>query len=367
MTFDQLQRIWSEGWLAGAWAHAILLALASLAVAALSRLIWVRVLARLARRTASDLDDRLVAMTQQPMFYSVLLVGLWIAWASLSPPEVALVVVGGLVKTAIVLLWAVAGHRAAHLILAFMADSERFRMVQVRTRPIFELLAKALVWGGAVYGVLLIWRIDATGWIASAGVVGVAVGFAAKDTVANLISGLFIMADAPYKIGDYVVLGSGERGRVTEIGVRSTRILTRDDIEIILPNAVIANSMIVNEAGGPSEARRVRATVEVAYGSDVDHAREVLMQAARACGYFREEPAPRVRFRSFEASGLRFQVLGWVAEPALRGRAEDALNTAIYKGLMAAGIEIPYSKLDVFLKSLSEGVMEARGCPRAAP
>ena len=74
------------------------------------------------------------------------------------------------------------------------------------------------------------------------------------------------------------------------------------------------------------------------------------MAAAASCQYIVTEPAPRVRFRQFAPSGLRFQVMGWVGEPVLRGRSEDALNTAIYKGLNAAGIEIPYSKHDVYIK-----------------
>ena len=88
-----------------------------------------------------------------------------------------------------------------------------------------------------------------------------AVGFAAKDTLANLFGGIFILADAPYKVGDFVVLGSGERGEVTQVGLRSTRILTRDDVEVTVPNAMIANDTIVNESGGPWVKHRVRVRV----------------------------------------------------------------------------------------------------------
>jgi MscS family membrane protein len=137
---------------------------------------------------------------------------------------------------------------------------------------------------------------------------------------------------------------------VTEIGVRSTRILTRDDFEVIIPNAVIAGAKIINEAGGPYEMRRVRSTVEVAYGSDIDQVRAVLEGCARACELIVDEPAPRVRFREFGASGMVFQVLSWVEQPVLRGRAEDQMNTAIYKAFAAEGIQIPYAKRDIYIK-----------------
>jgi len=79
--------------------------------------------------------------------------------------------------------------------------------------------------------------------------VGIAGSFAAKDSLANLFGGIFIIRDAPYKIGDFIILDSGERGRVVKIGLRSTRLLTRDDVEVTLPNLYIANSKVVNESG----------------------------------------------------------------------------------------------------------------------
>ncbi len=359
MNLELLVQGWSEGWLALPWARALVLAVAAALAAFLAHLIFTRVLIRLAHSTHTDLDNRMLALTRKPVFFTVLLIGLWLATLMLELPDPAPFVIAGFVKSVIIVYWSVTMARVLDLLLGFMTENDRFRLIQVRTQPIFDLVAKVVVWGGAVYLVLLTWKIDATGWIASAGVVGVAVGFAAKDTVANLISGVFIMADAPYKLGDYVVLGSGERGMVTEIGVRSTRILTRDDFEVIIPNAVIAGAKIINEAGGPHEMRRVRATVDVAYGSDIDRVRAVLERCARECEYVVEEPAPRVRFREFGPSGMRFQVLAWVEQPVLRGRAEDALNTAIYKAFGAEGIEIPYSKHDLYIKQAPRALMDA--------
>ena len=106
-------------------------------------------------------------------------------------------------------------------------------------------MGKILIFIVASYFVLVSWNIDVTGWLASAGVLGVVLGLAAKDTDANLFAGIFIMTDAPYKEGDYINLESGERGYVRSIGLRSTRIMTRDDIEITVPNSIIANSKIL--------------------------------------------------------------------------------------------------------------------------
>ena len=101
-----------------------------------------------------------------------------------------------------------------------------------------------------------------------------------SQTLANLISGVSIVADAPYKIGDYIVLDTGERGIVTGLGIRSTRLLTRDDVEISIPNAVIGNAKITNESGGPWVLHRIRIPVGVAYGSDTELVVKLLEQVA---------------------------------------------------------------------------------------
>ena len=95
--------------------------------------------------------------------------------------------------------------------------------------------------------------------------------------VAYLFAGIFILTDAPYKIGDFVVLEGNLRGMVTQIGIRSTRILTRDDVEVTIPNSIMGNSKVVNESGGPHLKYRIRVKVGVAYGSDIDLVQNALL------------------------------------------------------------------------------------------
>ena len=117
-----------------------------------------------------------------------------------------------------------------------------------------------------------------------------------------------------------------------------------------LPNAVIANAKIVNESGGPAVQRRVTVTVGVAYGSDVDQVRRVLLEAAGSVADVAPHPEPRVRFTEFGDSALVFRLLCWIHEPEQRGRALDALNTAVYKRFNAEGIQIPFPQRDVHLR-----------------
>jgi len=312
---------------------------------------WV--LPALARRSQTELDDRVLAILERPALVTAVLIGGLAALTALQEAdgEPLQWVHAGLATVALV-YWSLGIGRAADEVLRSLSRSGSQELVQARTLPLLQITSKVVIGGGGVYGICLAWGLDLTAWVASAGIVGIAVGFAAKDTLSNLFAGLFILVDAPYKLGDYLVLESGERGEVTVIGMRTTRLMTRDDIQIIVPNAIMANSKIINETGGHSQMERIRCQVSVAYGSDVDQVRSVLMDLARACPHFAEEPEPRVRFRSLGDSGLDFELMGWIAEPALRGRVLDDLYTQVYKQLGDADIEIPYPKRDVYLHTV---------------
>jgi small-conductance mechanosensitive channel len=197
---------------------------------------------------------------------------------------------------------------------------------------------------------MLSWGINVTAWIASAGILSVVIGFAAKDTLGNLFAGIFIMADSPYKEGDYINLDTGERGYVRDIGIRSTRIQTRDDIEITIPNSVIANSKIINESGGPHEKERIRITIDVAYGSIIEDVKSIMNNIAQSSDSVCQDPAPRVRFREFGESGIRFQLLAWIEKPELRGRVIDELSTEIYNSFNSNNIEIPFPQRTIHIK-----------------
>ncbi len=330
--------------------EALAILVAAMLAGYLVEILTARVLLGLARKTATDLDDEIVKALRRPLFVSVVLAGVWFALQRFGLSEAVLFLARGLLVTAAVLYWSGAGMKIGKLILERLAErADDFRFVQTRTVPLLDMILKILIVGGAGYGVLLAWSVDVTAWLASAGILGIAIGFAAKDTLANLFSGIFILADAPYQKGDFVVLGSGERGQVTDIGVRSTRLLTRDDVEIVVPNAAIANAKIVNESGGPSVKQRVRVKVGVAYGSDIDRVREVLIEIAAASKYLIADPAPRVRMRGFGDSALDFELLGWVDEPVLRGRALDELYCTVYKRFDAEGIVIPFPQRDVYI------------------
>lgn len=308
------------------------------------------------KRTSNLADDHIVAALRGPVVWSILLGGLALLVKDLALPETFEYLAVGSLISIIALIWAVAIMRVGQVMLELISDRvDQIKWIEPKTLPLFDMLLKVVVVGGFLYFFCIAWHIPLASWLTSAGIVGIAVGFAAKDTLANLFSGIFIIADAPYQVGDYVVLDNRIRGVVVEIGMRSTRLLTRDDIEVTVPNAVIGNAQIVNETGGPYEKMRVRVKVSVAYGSDVDQVRSALMSCVDDIEFVCESPAPRVRFREFGDSGLLFELLAWIEEPVYRGRVLDELNTRAYRALAAAGIEIPYTKYDIYIKESPGG------------
>jgi small-conductance mechanosensitive channel len=345
-------KFWSE--LPGL-AQAGIAIIVALVAAKLTGWLLAGIVGRWVGKTETTLDDQFVQLMQGPIFTIVLLIGLASAAALAGMPPKVLDTTTALLKTIGIAVLVIFSIRASRLILdALSKKRDRYQLIQARTVPLFYNASMLVIIGAAVYFLFLAWKVDPTAWLASAGIIGLALSFAAKDSLANLFAGAFILADAPYKIGDFIILDSGERGQVTNIGLRSTRLITRDDIEITIPNSVMGNTKIINESGGPYEKERIRVMVSVAYGSDVDKVEELLLGIAVSHPEILEDPEPRVRFRTFGESGLDLELLSWIREPVHRGRLRHLLFKEIYKCFAQEGIEIPYPKRDVYLRGSIE-------------
>ena len=311
-----------------------------------------KLILKIADKTQTHLDNQIIHISRPTISNSILLIATGFS-AKLILPIQSAEFTSDTLYTLALLVWAQFSIRLSRILLTHSSKSERFLpLVTSQTLPLFQNLSVLLISGITIYIIFILWEIDMTAWLASAGIIGIAVGFAAKDTLANLFSGVLILADAPYKIGDYIVLDSGERGMVTHIGIRSTRMLTRDDVELTIPNSIMGTTKIINESGGPYKKFRIRVRIGVAYGTDIDQVREVLMNVALAEEKVCATPEARVRFRDFGNSSLDLDLLCWVEDPSLRGQVTDILLTTIYKAFNQHGIEIPYTKQDIYIKEL---------------
>ena len=321
----------------------------SIIAAKATDIIFTILFKRLVDKTKTSLDDKIVHLLHRPIFYSILFIGFSVAVKAAVLPDYIDFALVGIFKTITIIIWLFVSSKILVMSMEWASGRTDSSLLQKNTIPLFNNLGKIAIGLFGIYFIFLSWDININGILASAGVLGVVLGLAAKDTVANFFAGVFLMADSPFKEGDYILLESGERGYVKQMGLRSTRFMTRDDIEITIPNSVIASSKIVNESGGPKETERVRVPLQIAYNSDIDEVKAVLIKIAQDNENVMNAPEPRVRFREFADHGIRLQLLFWIYKPESRGRTIDAVNTDIYKEFSKRGIIIPYPTMQVLL------------------
>lgn len=352
---ENIQRIqdWALIFGPNKYVEALAIAIVFIVVGKVAELIITSMIGKVAKRTKTDMDDRIVVLLHKPIFMTFVLIGLAMSTQRLSLADPVEFITLGLLRTIAVGVW----YRFLHQVTTAFVLSARNRtdsqIVQTGMLQLLQNVVKVVLLALAVYFIFLAWNVNVTAWVASAGIVGLAISFAAKDTLSNLFAGVSIVMDAPYKTGDFINLDSGERGMVTMIGLRSTRILTRDDIEITIPNGIIGNSKIVNEAGGPSQKHRIRIKVGTAYGSDIDKVIATLKQVAMAVDEVSSSPEPRVRFREFGDWSLKFELVCWIGQPVDRGRISHELHCAVYKAFAENDIVIPVPTHDIRLSSSS--------------
>jgi len=198
--------------------------------------------------------------------------------------------------------------------------------------------------------VLKVIGLDLSSLAVIAGAIGIGIGFGLQSVVGNLVSGLIILAERPIAIGHRIEVG-GVAGQVTKINLRSTTVVTNDNITIIVPNSDFITHAVTNWSHGDPKVR-LRLPVGVAYGTDVEELQRVLLEVASENPATLKEPAPGVRFLGFGDSSLDFELAVWTIEMAHKPtRFRSELYFAIERKLRENNIEIPFPQRDLHLRS----------------
>jgi small-conductance mechanosensitive channel len=192
-------------------------------------------------------------------------------------------------------------------------------------------------------------------FIAGAGVAGIAIGFAAKDTLSNIIAGILLIIDRPFEVGDRIEVWSAPAnsatwGDVLDVGLRATKIKTTDNIVIVIPNNEIMKRDIINYTTITKEIR-VRIAIGIAYDADVKKAKEMIKKISLEMDWVMEEPPPKVVVKSFGDSAVNLEARVWIKEPRRRMDTISHITDRVKEVFQEEGIEIPFPKRDIYIKS----------------
>lgn len=262
--------------------------------------------------------------------------------------------------------------KVAAAVVVFLAFVVLLRLVQPALRAILrradfaEALIHLLV-DGVVRGAILILGmvmaasqlgINVAAALAGLGVLGIAVGFAAQETIANMIAGFLIFWDRPFKVGHWVTT-QDRYGEVRDITLRTTRIRTLDNTYVVIPNKQVIGELLVNHS--MYGETRVNIPIGIAYKESITEARAVMLEAVRGLEGVLESPAPTVVAAGLGDSSVDLTVRVWIHhaedEVPVRFRVVEACKVALDK----AGIEIPFPHLQLFVDDVKDRVWERLG------
>jgi potassium efflux system protein len=260
-----------------------------------------------------------------------------------------------------VLVLTVAGSRNLPGLIEILLLSQT-RIDAASRYAITSLLRYAIVITGTLLGLgLLGMRWSQLQWMAAALTVGL--GFGLQEIFANFVSGLILLFERPFRVGDVITVGD-LTGRVTKIRTRATTILDFDNKEIVVPNKSFITGQLINWTLSDTTTR-VTIKIGVAYGTDPKLVHRLLLQAAKEQPQVLPEPEPVSWFLSFGASSLDFELRIYVGAMGDRLQVQNAINTRITELFAQNGVEIAFPQLDLHVRDLPRPLVQAIEPPPA--
>ncbi len=317
---------------------------------------WVvrSLLRKVVARTPTDFDDRFLAETDQQIRWLIIVMVIEISLRRLQFLDSDIkTLVQDIAFLAYVLIFAVISWKLVTMGLEIMEERLSQRMDPSQVNTLMQLvgwLVKFLV--VFVYFTILLdhFGISITAVTAVLGLGGLALSLAAQDTIADFISGIIILLDQPFRVGDRIAVDTiSTWGDVTEIGLRTTKVRTRDNRLVIIPNSTIGNSAVVNYTY-PDPRYRVQIELGIGYGQDIDKIRRVIVGAVENIdGVLKDKPVEAL-FLEFGETHMIFRVRWWIESFVDTRRMFDKVNQVLYTALDGAGVEMPFTTYDVNIK-----------------
>ncbi|HEY5929021.1 MAG TPA: mechanosensitive ion channel domain-containing protein [Burkholderiales bacterium] len=226
--------------------------------------------------------------------------------------------------------------------------------VELNLRVVFVKILRSLLVVIAVLIALPIVGIDITVLSVFGGALGVGIGLGLQRVAANYISGITILLDRSVSIGDVVTV-DGYQGEVTKMTSRCIIVRGTDGTNGIIPNETLITSKVINHSYFRGRAL-LKLPVQVAYGTELETALRLLLEAAHGHANVLKDPAPAAAVIAFADSGVNLELQAWAENPTQRLAVQSDLNLAIYRGLAASGIEIPFPQRNIHIVGETKNV-----------
>ena len=320
-----------------------------------SRLVLNRGMKLLAKRTRTTLDNRLIEASSKPLRYLIFAIGLNYVASAFYPflSEKLETHIAGLFFFLVACGIAIWMMRLVTQFFGWYAETIAIRTestVDDEFVPLIVRLSKIVIGIITLIVILKHFNQDVQSLVVSLGVGSLALALAAQETLSNMIAGFVIMTDRPFRIGDRIELSDGKVGDVYQIGLRSTKLMTFDNTLIIVPNSEIVKEQVINRSY-PEPLTRVRIDIGVAYASDVDKVRAVLLSVFNEHPEIQKDPEPRIFFIEFGDSSLNFMATGFIDSWKKMYQVADELRGEIVERFRQEGIEIPFPQRDIWVRS----------------
>ena len=323
----------------------------TLIIAYLAKFVFRKVLKPLTKKTETKVDDLIIKSISSIVFYLVLVLGIKYG---LQYFELKTAIYNNLINTLLVIIVSLLLIRIVNNFFKHWAEEWRYKTktaTDERIIPLLQKIVKAVVIVLAVIFIFSAWNINISPLLATAGIAGLAIGLAVRDSLANILGGLQLVLDKTFKVGDKVELESGEMGVILDIGLRSTKLKTYDNEIIHIPNGTLANAKIKNFTQ-PDFSIRVNVEFGVVYGSDPEKVRQVVVEALKKIDEVLENPEPVVEFKKMSDFSLDFIARAWVKEYTQAYSMKLTMTDEIYKALNKAKIGIPFPTRTVYTKEI---------------
>jgi len=323
----------------------------SVVAAVVAKTVFRQVLKPLTKKTKTKIDDLIIKSISSIIFYVVVILGFKIGIQHFNfGTEIYSSLVNSLfILIVVVMILRIITNFSRHWLEEWASKTES--TADDRLIPLVGKILKVITIVLGIFFIFDTWDINLSPLLATAGIAGIAIGFAVRDSLANVLGGIQLVLDKTFKVGDKVQLDSGEMGVIMDIGIRSTKLRTYDNEVIFIPNGILANTKVKNFTV-PDLSIRVNVDFGVEYGSDPEQVRNVVLDAIKKVDTVIAEPEPAVHFMNMSDFSLDFVARVWVQNYNDAYVTKLEVTDEIYNALNKAKIGIPFPTRTVYTKKL---------------